>query len=389
MKATLRSVGLTAVALLSTVTACGAGPASGAALQNGGRPLATPAGERTAPAIQNFLDATLPAGPGGTVVAARDGRLLHCKGFGLADREKGIPARCDTAYDIMSMTKQFTAAAIMRMEAMGRLRVTDPISTFLGPVPADKRGITLHHLLSHTAGLNDEIGIDDYTPISRDGMLGIVLKSRLQSAPGAEFHYSNLGYSVLAAIIEKVSGTGFERFLAQHLFAPAGMTRTGYVLPRWDRDQIAVEYDEDGKRQGRPFEHPWASDGPYWGLRGNGGIISTPRDMFRWHRALERDTILPASAKRRMFHPHVHIGEHNGLDLYYGYGWAVTRSGGNKLVRHDGGNDWSYGEFSRYLDDRVLVFWITNHAYQKNRWNFEELNPKLTLGIMTRARTAR
>ncbi|QXJ22388.1 beta-lactamase family protein [Actinomadura graeca] len=388
MKATLGTAVLGPV-LLCAVTACGVGRAPGAALQGGGRPLASPEAERTDPSVQKFLDATLPRGSGGTVVAARGGRLVHCKGFGLADHEKRIPARCDTAYDVMSMTKQFTAAAVMKLEAMGRLRVTDPIGRFLGPVPAGKRGITVHHLLTHTAGLDDDdIGIDDYDPVSRDGMVATVLGSRLQSAPGAEFHYSNQGYSLLAAIIEKVSGTGYERFLSRYLFTPSGMTRTGYVLPRWDRDQIAVEYDENGERQGRPFEHPWAADGPYWGLRGNGGIISTPRDMFRWHRALRSGAILPAGAKRRMFRPHVHIGEHNGFDLSYGYGWAVTRSGGGRLVRHDGGNDWSYGEFARYLDDRVMVFWITNRAYKKGGWNFEDLNPALTGGIMTRVREA-
>ncbi|GAA2588757.1 serine hydrolase domain-containing protein [Actinomadura fulvescens] len=329
----------------------------------------------------------MPKGPGGTVVAAHDGRLVHCKGFGLADREKKVPARCDTAYDIMSITKQFTAAAIMKLELMGRLRVSDPISRYLGPVPAGKREITLHSLLTHTAGLDDDaIGGDDYEPVSRDGMLGIVLKSRLQSVPGAAFHYSNAGYSVLAAIVEKVSGVGYERFLARHLFAPAGMTRTGYVLPKWDRDQIAVEYDEDGRRKGRPNEHPWAADGPHWFLRGNGGVISTPRDMFRWHRALEGDRILSRQAKRRMFKPHVAVGVRNGFTFFYGYGWGITLAGGRRIIEHDGGNDWSFGEFARFPDRRAMVFWISNHAHRKGVWDLPEQNAELTLGIEARAR---
>lgn len=173
-------------------------------------------------------------------------------------------------------------------------------------MPADKRGITLHHLLTHKAGLAEGLG-DDYEPVSRDEMLDKALKSKLVSRPGTEFHYSNTGFSVLAAIVEKVSGTSYERFLAKHLFAPAGMTQTGYVLPKFSRAQVAVEYDEEGASQGRPLDHPWAADGPYWYLRGNGGMLSTGRDMFRWHRALLGDTILSAAAKARMFEPHARI----------------------------------------------------------------------------------
>ncbi|TDD96475.1 class A beta-lactamase-related serine hydrolase [Actinomadura rubrisoli] len=371
------------------VTACGGHGEDGpsATLQRADRQIPKAAHEPTDPSVQGFLDAALPKGPGGTAVAARDGRLLHCKGFGLADREKAVPARCDTAYDIMSITKQFTAAAIMKLEMMGELRVSDPIGDHVGPVPPDKRGITLHHLLTHTAGLDDGAGGDDYDPVSRDGMLGIVLKSRLQSAPGAEFHYSNLGYSVLAAIIEKVSGLPYERFLATHLFAPSGMRRTGYVLPRWRPDQIAVEYDEHGKPQGRPNEHPWAADGPHWFLRGNGGVLSTPRDMFRWHRALEGNAVLSAGAKRKMFKPRVYIGARQGFKLHYGYGWAVTRGDGSRIVLHDGGNDWGYGDFARYLDHRVMVFWISNYAHQDGEWNLEDHATELTRGIARHART--
>ncbi|WP_214615431.1 serine hydrolase [Actinomadura sp. NEAU-AAG7] len=337
------------------------------------------------PAIDAFLDATLPKGPGGTVVAARDGRLVHCAGFGLADREKAVPAGCDTAYDIMSITKQFTAAAIMKLEMAGRLRVTDPISTLLGPVPPDKRGITVHHLLTHTSGLDDEQGGDDYEKVSRGRMLSVALKSRLQSTPGAEFHYSNLGYSVLAAIVEKVSGAGYERFLARELFAPSGMRQTGYVLPRWRPGQIAVEYDEQGEPRGRPNEHPWAPDGPYWFLRGNGGIISTPRDMFRWHRALEGDSILSADAKAKMFKPYAYVGVLNGGKYYYGYGWGITDTSAGTAIEHTGGNDWSFGDFARFPRRKTMVFWITNHVQREGKWNLEDLDAELTLGVERRA----
>lgn len=333
------------------------------------------------PSVEKFLDDTLPDGASGTVVAARDGSVAHCRGFGLADREAEVAARCDTVYDTMSMTKQFTAAAILKLEMMGELRVTDPLSKFVGPVPDDKRAITLHHLLTHTAGLPEQLG-GDYDALSREDMLDGALESRLSSAPGTEHSYSNLGYSVLAAVVERVSGGSYEEFLAENLFAPAGMTQTGYVLPEWKPGQVAVEYDENGVPKGRPFDHPWAEDGPYWNLRGNGGLLSTARDMFRWHVALRGDEVLSKSAKDKLFKPHV--PEEESGDSYYGYGWVVSPTDEGRIVWHDGGNGWSLGIMARFPDQGAMVFWVSNHAYKDGEWNLENLEQELTLGIAQR-----
>ncbi|MGW0915419.1 serine hydrolase domain-containing protein [Streptomyces sp. NPDC002784] len=348
--------------------------------------LGTPASQpRHGESVADFLRRTLPAGPGGTVIAAHGDRLAYCGGFGSADRAAGTPASCGTVYDVMSMTKQFTAAAIVKLEAMGRLQVSDPISRFLGherPMPADKRGITVEHLLTHTSGLVEGLG-DDYDPVSRAELIRGALSSKLQSAPGKEYHYSNTGYSLLAVIVEEASGETYERFLARHLFGPAGMEQTGYVLPRRPRHLVAVEYDSKGRSQGRPFDHPWAADGPYWNLRGNGGMLSTAEDMFRWHRALLGDDVLPAHARDKLFQPRV---QEPGSDSSYGYGWTLGDTPDGPVAWHDGGNDWSLGLVSRSLRDGVLVFWISNHAYREGRWNLEEQAEALTLGVADRVR---
>jgi CubicO group peptidase (beta-lactamase class C family) len=346
--------------------------------------------ESTAPAVDDpadqeigrFLDDTLPGGASGSLVAGRDGEMVHCEGFGMADREARVAAGCDTVYDVMSMTKQFTAAAILRLEMMGKLEVTDPIGRHIGPVPADKRGITLHQLLTHTSGLVDVLG-GDYERQTRGGMLAAALESELQARPGAEYAYSNVGYSVLAAIVEKVSGIGYEEFLARQLFAPAGMTQAGYVLPDWDPAQVAVEYGADGKPQGRPFDHTWASDGPYWNLRGNGGLLSTARDMFRWHLALDGNEVLDQRAKHKLFKSHAL--EEPGGDSYYGYGWVILRAEAGRVAWHNGGNDASYGELTRLLDEGAMVFWITNqHKNKDGGWDFYEVGPQLTQGVTAR-----
>ena len=333
--------------------------------------------------VGDFLARVLPEGSGGTVIAARSDQISYCQGFGLADRDARIAATCDTVYDVMSITKQFTAAAILKLEMMGKLRTSDRISTYLGPVPAGKRPITLHHLLTHTAGLVEGLG-DDYDVLSRDDMLARALASRPLSEPGAEFHYSNVGYSMLAAIVEKVSGLSYERFLATYLFTPAGMTSTGYVLPRWNPAQVAVEYDAKGNSRGRPYEHRWAADGPYWNLRGNGGMLSTARDMFRWHHALTGDAILSASARDKLFTPHVRMP---ASDESYAYGWSVRDTDDGRIAWHDGGNSWSLAAYVRSLHDGIMVFWVSNHAYRQGRWNLEDRASDLTLGLMNRTRS--
>ncbi|WP_328501518.1 beta-lactamase family protein [Streptomyces sp. NBC_00457] len=332
--------------------------------------------------VADFVHRTWPKGAGGTVLAAHGDELAYCAGFGTSDRAAGTPASCRTVYDVGSVTKQFTAAAIVKLEAMGRLRVSDRISRYLGPVPDDKRAITIEHLLTHTSGLVEGLG-DDYDPLSRDELVRGALASKLRSAPGAEFSYSNTGYSLLAAIVEKASGEGYEPFLARHLFAPAGMTRTGYVLPRWPRQLVAVEYDSAGRSQGRPFDHPWAADGPYWNLRGNGGMLSTAGDMLRWHRALLGDEILPARARNKLFEPRVPEPD---SDDSYGYGWTISDTPDGPLAWHDGGNDWSLALLGRSLRDGVLVFWVSNHAYRDGKWNLDDRAGELTQGILDRVR---
>ncbi|MDJ1135084.1 serine hydrolase domain-containing protein [Streptomyces iconiensis] len=332
--------------------------------------------------VADYLRRTLPKGASGTVIAARGDHLAYCGGFGTADRAAGTPASCHTVYDVMSITKQFTSAAILKLEVMGRLRVSDPIDRFLGPIPEDKKNITIKHLLTHTSGLAESLG-DDYDPVTRNELVRRALTSKLRSAPGKEFHYSNTAYSMLAAIVENASGEGYEPFLAQHLFAPAGMKHTGYVLPRWPRRRIAVEYDNQGRSQGRPVDHPWAIDGPYWNLRGNGGMLSTAHDMLRWHRALSDNSVLPARARRQLFAPRIRVPE---TDDSYGYGWNIRDTTGERLAWHDGGNGWSLALLARSLRDGVLVYWVSNHAYQKGKWNLEDQAQALTLGIADRVR---
>ncbi len=332
--------------------------------------------------IGRFVDRRVPDGASGTLVAMRGHDVVACQGFGLADRAAEVPADCDTVYDIGSLTKQFTAAAVVKLESLGRLDVRDPISDWLGPVPPDKEGITVQQLLTHTSGLVDTLG-DDYQPLTRRQLVTRALASPLSSAPGTAYRYSNVGYSLLAVIIERASGTGYERFLARHLFRPAHMTQTGYTLPRWRRSDVAVEYDAGGRPQGRPFDHPWAASGPWWNLRGNGGLLSTARDLARWHRALLDHRVLDRRAQRELFRPRV--PEQSVGGSWYGYGWVLFDTSFGPVAWHNGGNGWSYAELTRVLGRGVMVFWVTNQARSTaGDWNLERLGNQITAGVVRR-----
>src|SRR5262249_27224274 len=153
-------------------------------------------------------------------------------------------------FSIGSITKQFTAAAILKLQMQGKLSVRDPIAKYLPNVPQDKSAITLHHLLTHSAGLESGFGPGDFEAVTRDEIIKRALASKLRSAPGKQYHYSNAGYSLLGAIVEIVSGGGYEAFLHEHLFKPAGMAQTGYRLPKWSSERLAQGYGRGGQRWG-------------------------------------------------------------------------------------------------------------------------------------------
>jgi CubicO group peptidase (beta-lactamase class C family) len=285
--------------------------------------------------IDHYMQKAAANGYAGSILAARGEKIILAKGYGLADREKKIAQTAETVFSIGSITKQFTGAAILKLEMAGKLSVTDPIAKFFHGVPADKSGITLHQLLTHTAGLPDALG-DDYESIGREAFLKRAMESRLLSKPGARYAYSNVGYSLLGIIIELVSGKGYEDYLREAIFAPAGMNRTGYLRPGFAEADLAVGYQND-ERWGSARTRPWMADGPGWNLRANGGILSTVGDMHRWFLALRGEKVLSAAAKAKYFAPHVK--EYADENSYYGYGWTVQKTGsGTTLIQHNGGN---------------------------------------------------
>ena len=174
---------------------------------------------------------------GTVLVAIDDSPVLH-KGYAYADIVAKRPNTTRTIYDIGSITKTMTGMAIMLLESRGELSVEDRLGRFFSQVPQDKEDIQLKHLLTHTSGIVDP-PLGDYEPIGRDDLVKVVFAAPLAAPVGAKYQYSNTGFSLLAAVIEKVSGRPYEEFMRNELFLPAGMKETGYLLPQWDTSRIA------------------------------------------------------------------------------------------------------------------------------------------------------
>jgi CubicO group peptidase (beta-lactamase class C family) len=178
----------------------------------------------------------------GAVLVARNGEPLLAEGYGLADRERGIPWSPGTVSTVGSITKQFTGAAILALAEDGRLRVEDPITAHFEGVPEDKRAITLHQLLTHSSGVVDLEGYGDWDPIGREEFVERILAQPLAFEPGTDYQYSNAGYSLLGAIVEKLTGGSYESFVRERFFVPLGMFETGYVQAGWGEGRLAQGY---------------------------------------------------------------------------------------------------------------------------------------------------
>jgi CubicO group peptidase (beta-lactamase class C family) len=318
---------------------------------------ASPAGR--AAAADEYLSRLAALGFSGAVLVAIDGEVALEQGYGTADPEAGTPWTATTVSSMGSITKPLTATAILELVERGALSLDDSLPRFFAGVPPDKSAITVHHLLTHTAGLAGSLG-RDFEPIERDDFVRLALDTPLERAPGERYEYSNVGYSMLGIVIEIVTGRGYEEFVREAVLDPAGMTDTGYRRPAWEPGRVAVGY-EGGERWGTVLERPWASDGPGWHLRANGGVHTTVGDLWRWHRALVENRVLDAATRAAMESPQV--PEDPEGSSHYGYGWAIFETPRQtKLVGHNGGNGILFAEFLRYVDEDVVVIALSSVA---------------------------
>jgi CubicO group peptidase (beta-lactamase class C family) len=249
----------------------------------------------TAEQLRAQVERAAGQGFSGSVAIVRDGAPVWSGGVGFADRERQRPNTPDTAFDCGSIMKVVTAAAIFQLEADGLLSRQTTLGALFDDVPADKAAITLDHVLTHRAGFHEYHDTHgDFEVMDRAAALRRIFEQPLLFAPGEAEAYSNSGYTLLAAVVEDVSGEPFPQYLRGHLFAVAGMRSTGlYGDGLWPEGQAAIGYDEDRFACNSPACWP----APSWALMGNGGLVSTVADLVRWTAAIDGALVFDAATR--------------------------------------------------------------------------------------------
>ena len=295
----------------------------------------------------------------GSVLVARAGRVLLVQGYGQADRAQGISNTPGTQFRLASITKQFTAASILMLQARARLNVQDPICHYIAPCPAAWQAITIHQVLSHTSGLPDYMAQTDYprleaTPAAPGQIMARLSDLPLDFTPGRAWNYSNTGYIVLGEIIEKVSGQSYADFLEQNIFRPLEMSASGYDSGdnRTGVSALALGYRNQFASSFVPAPA---------GLFADGGLYSTVEDLYRWDQALYTHKLLPQDLLDAMFTPYAAVPVTGGPSTSsYGYGWFIGKNNGRRAVWHPGAIDGVATIILRYPDDHAVVILLSN-----------------------------
>jgi CubicO group peptidase (beta-lactamase class C family) len=312
-------------------------------------PADIPPTDAAARAVDEYLRRAVPFGFSGAVLLSVAGDVRLARGYGLADREASRQNRSTTVLSLGSITKPITATAVLVLVDEGRLRLVDRLGDRLIGVPPTHADITIEQLLSHTAGLPDGTG-EDFDPGERDEVLGMIFAEPPGSPPGTAYAYSNAGYSVLAAIVEEVTGEPFETAVRRLVLDPAGMTHTGYRGPDWDRSDLAHFHVGDSD-VGVHLDKTY----PNWHILGNGEMLSTVHDLHRLIRALASGSLLRPSTLEDAFTPR---------QGSYGLGWIVEAGAHGPAVGHDGASTNGVSALLRwYRDSDTVLAMLCNRDY--------------------------
>ncbi len=250
--------------------------------------------------VDSIIELRAKQGFTGSALLSVDGATTLLKGYGLANKARSTPFGPATVVQIGSNTKDFTAIAILQLVERNQLKLTDSIASIWRAVPNDKRGVTIRQLLNHRAGFAQNGG-DDFAPVARPDMVDAALASKLMFVPGTKESYSNVGFSLLAAIVELKSGVTFDEYVAKNILEPAKLKNTGLLLPGFEESRLAHGYRRDGSDYGTMISRPHAPNGPFWNLRGNGGMLSTLEDMLAFYEAVYADRLVGHSLRVLQF----------------------------------------------------------------------------------------
>lgn len=325
---------------------------------------AAPAHAQDQRALLRYVDSVANAAvnehrtPGVSVAVVKNGRTILAKGYGHADLENDVAATPQTVYRIGSVTKQFTAAAIMRLKEQGKLSLDDTLQKFFPNYPAQGNRVTVRQLLNHTSGIRSYTSMGpkwqrlmrlDMAP---DSMLALFAPEPFDFKPGDEWRYDNSGFFLLGMIIEKLSGKTYGQYLQDEFFTPLQLTGTVYCEQAPIIKHRAEGYAPrpDGKfinAQPLSMTQPYAA----------GSLCSTVTDLAAWTMALSSGKVVSPASYKEMTTPGT---LNNGKPLTYGFGLGTGTLGGHRQVSHNGGINGFISELHHYPDDSLITVVLTN-----------------------------
>jgi CubicO group peptidase (beta-lactamase class C family) len=311
-------------------------------------------------AADAYLKKTYPADqPGAAVLIVHNGKTVLLDGYGLADIESKKPITPDSAFDLASVSKQFTAMAVMLLAERGKLSYDDDVVRWIPDLPAfdSPRPLKIRDLLNQTSGLPDYIGIfkgneDEFAKLTCADLPKMLTGKRLRFPPGTEFKYSNTNYALLPLVVERASGKTFARYLHDHVFVPTGMTST----------QVAdeVPYHVPNRAVGyakKPLSDKYGisrRDGP---ICGDGNVFTTARDMAKWDEALTNGKLVRPATLAEAWTPPM-LPDDKKTD--YGFGWVAQTKNGKTTIWHNGGWNGTHTMIMRRIDDRLTIVILCN-----------------------------
>jgi CubicO group peptidase (beta-lactamase class C family) len=300
----------------------------------------------------------------GGILIIKDGVTLLNKGYGYANKRANIPFASSTLASIGSITKLFTATAILKLYQENKLKLKDPLSKYFANVPRDKAGITIHQLLTHSGGFSEYLEGDggDFEKIEKQEFLERAFHAPLLFTPGTKAVYTNTGMSILGMIIEKISGMDYEAYLIKGLFIPLGIKSIRNNYAASDTINIAHGY-QNGKDWGTHMSHyAKAGGGPFWNLKANGGLEASLSDLFVWANAFTNKTILPDTLIEKMFAPQI-MESGNGGNSFFGYGCNISKTRrGTKMIDNGGSNGIYFARLIRLPEEGLVFYMVTNES---------------------------
>lgn len=298
--------------------------------------------------------------PGLSLAVVQDGQIVKARGYGLVSIEASAPATEESVFEIGSVTKQFTAVALLMLVEEGKVGLDEPIARYLSGVPESWSAITVRHLLTHSSGIENYLAVPGLPDTSRPGLSHDDIAKifftglKLEFQPGETWSYSNTGYLLLGNIIEKTSGKSYWEFLDERIFRPLGMSATRSSEPKAIIPNRASGYQwQKDRLENRPAltENAYAA----------GSIVSTVRDLAKWDAALSAGKLLEPASFEQMWAP-LKIRGGRTAPANYGFGWLIDTYHGRRVIAHTGGTPGFSSALYRFVDDKTTVILLTNHS---------------------------